>query len=100
MEGKRIFEVRKTEKGLIAECIINEGGVNTVLALMQTLDRIRKELLTKVMGELKTRGFPLSDIEGVDKKLIEEVSEKVKQMTPEDSEQFLKDIHGLLVKGK
>ncbi len=100
MEGKRIFEVKKTKNGLVAECLINEGGVNTVLALMQTLDRIRKELHTKVMEELKTRGFPLADIEGVDKKLMEEISEKVKKMTPEDSEQFMKDVHGLLVKGR
>jgi hypothetical protein len=43
MKDEIIFEVKKTTKGLIADCNIESGGINTVIALMQTLDRIRKE---------------------------------------------------------
>lgn len=100
MKDETIFEVKRTNRGLTAECKIADGGINTVIALMQTLDRIRKELHKQVMTELKGRGFPLPPLEGIDKKLYEEVSEKLKTMTPEDAEQFIKDVHGLLVKGK
>lgn len=100
MKENTIFEVKQTPQGLIAECTINDGGINTVIALMQTLDKIRKELHKKVMGELKNRGFPIPQIEGVDKKLYDEISDKLKEMTPDDAEQFIKDVHGLLVKGK
>lgn len=100
MNGETIFVVKKTKDGMSAECKITDGGVDTVLALISTLEKIKKQLAVGVFLDLKEKGLPIPTLDKENKKLYEEVATKLKTMTPDEAEQFIKDIHGLLVKGK
>lgn len=98
-----LVTMNKNENQYDVYCNVNfstDEGISITTELIKILTLTRNNLNDMLVFEMEKRGVVPKIFDEINHNRIEEIKNTIDKLSPDEAKEFIKDVHGILVKGK